>query len=78
MEAVVKTGAYPSVAEAIDAALVAVEFVAVPGFEGTQEGLDTLLAGGLNSGDPIEITKDSWNRLTEKTDQMVAEHKARK
>jgi Arc/MetJ-type ribon-helix-helix transcriptional regulator len=77
VEAVVKTGAYRSAAEAIDAALVAVEFVAVPGFEGRQEELDGLLAEGLNSGDPIEVNKASWDRLKGKTDRMIAEHQAR-
>ena len=78
IKAVVTAGAYPTTEEALDAAVAAVESVAAPGFEGTQEELEALLAEGLNSGDPVEADETFWRQLTEKTDQMAAEHQARK
>jgi Arc/MetJ-type ribon-helix-helix transcriptional regulator len=72
IQAVVKTGAYPSVEEALDAAVAAVESVAVPGFEGSPQELEALLAEGLHSGEPVEADEAFWNRLTEQTDRMAA------
>ena len=77
IQAVVSAGAYPSPEEALDAAVAAVEIAAAPGFEGTREELEALLAEGLNSGDPIEANEAFWNRLRAQTDQMAAEHQAR-
>jgi Arc/MetJ-type ribon-helix-helix transcriptional regulator len=77
IQAVVNAGAYPSTEEALDAAVAAVEIAAAPGFEGTREELEALLAEGLNSGEPVEADEAFWNRLTAETDQMVAEHLAR-
>jgi hypothetical protein len=77
IQAVVKAGAYPSTEEALDAAVAAVEIAATPGFEGTPEELEALLAEGLNSCEPIEANETFWNRLTAETDQMVADHRAR-
>ena len=77
IQAVVNAGAYPSTQEALDAAVAAVEIAAVPGFEGTLEELEALLAEGLDSGEPIEAGEAFWNRLTEETDKLVAEHQAR-
>lgn len=78
IRAVVNAGAYPSAEEALDAAVAAVETTAAPGFEGTQEELEALLLEGLNSGELVEADEAFWNRLTAETDQMVAEHQARK
>ncbi len=47
VQAVISRGAYESVDEVVEAALAAVEQRTVPGFAGTQEELDTLLAEGL-------------------------------
>lgn len=77
IQAVVKAGAYHSTHEALDAAVAAVETVAAPGFEGTEEELEQLLEEGLSSGEPVEINEGFWNRLTVETDRMVTEHKAR-
>ena len=48
-EAVADCGAYRSVEEVVEAALTAVEQRTVPGFAGTPEELDTVLAEGLAS-----------------------------
>lgn len=78
IQAVVNAGAYPSTEEALDAAVAAVETIAAPGFEGTQEELEQLLVAGLNSGNPVEADEVCWNRLRAETDRMAAEHLARK
>jgi Arc/MetJ-type ribon-helix-helix transcriptional regulator len=49
IQAVVRRGGYGSLEEVVEAALTAVEQRTVPGFAGTQEELDTLLAEGLAS-----------------------------
>lgn len=59
---------YPSTAEAVDAAVAAVETAAVSNFEGTQAELDDLLIEGLK---PVEADEAFWKRLTGETDQMV-------
>jgi Arc/MetJ-type ribon-helix-helix transcriptional regulator len=76
IQAVVNAGAYPSTEEALNAAVAAVEIAAAPGFEGTLEELEALLAEGLDSGEPIEADETYWNRLTQETDKLVAEHQA--
>jgi putative addiction module CopG family antidote len=78
VQAVVQAGAYPSAEEALDAAVAAMESVVTPGFEGTQEELEELLAEGLHSGEPVEADEAFWNRLRAKTDRMLAEHQGRK
>jgi Arc/MetJ-type ribon-helix-helix transcriptional regulator len=78
IQAVVRAGAYPSVAEALDAAVTAVESFAAPGFDGRQEELDELLAEGLNSGDAVEADDAFWDRLGAKTDSILHEHTSRK
>lgn len=78
IQAVVNAGAYPSPEEALDAAVAAVETAAAPGFEGTSEELEALLAAGLNSGEPVEADEAFWDRLSAETDQMLAGHPARK
>jgi Arc/MetJ-type ribon-helix-helix transcriptional regulator len=73
IQAVISRGAYESVEEVVEAALTAVEQRIVPGFSGTQEELDTLLAEGLASK---EITEDEfWGSVNKQTDTMVVERK---
>jgi len=49
IQAIVKSGAYPSAQEALDAAVAAVEIAAAAGFEGSQNELESLLLEGLAS-----------------------------
>ena len=73
IQAVISKGAYESVEEVVEAALTAVEQRIVPGFSGTQQELDTLLAEGLASK---EITEDEfWGSANKQTDAMIAQHK---
>jgi Arc/MetJ-type ribon-helix-helix transcriptional regulator len=68
--AVLDRGAYKSVAEVVDAALTAVEQRAVPGFAGTPEELDALLAEGLASK---QLTEDEfWSSVNKQTDALLA------
>ena len=70
---VIRRGAYESVEEVVEAALTAVEQRTVPGFSGTPEELDTLLAEGLASK---ELTEDEfWDSVNQRTDAMLAAHK---
>jgi hypothetical protein len=57
----------------VEAALTAVEQRTVPGFSGTQEELDTLLAEGLASKQLAE--DEFWSSVGKQTDAMLAEHK---
>ena len=70
---VMSRGAYRSVEEVVDAALAAVEQRTVPGFAGTQEELDALLAEGLASKELAE--DDFWGSVNAQTDALLAEHK---
>jgi len=71
---VIKRGAYESVDEVVEAALTAVEQRTIPGFAGTQQELDTLLADGLASK---QITEDEfWGSVNQRTDAMHMERKA--
>ena len=73
IQAVISRGAYESVEEVVEAALAAIEQRTVPGFEGTQEQLSTLLAEGLASK---ELTEDEfWGSVNTQTNAMLAEHK---
>jgi Arc/MetJ-type ribon-helix-helix transcriptional regulator len=73
VQAVIGLGAYQSVEEVLDAGLAAVEQRIVPGFAGTQEELDALLADGLASK---ELSDDEfWNSLNAQTHALLAEHK---
>jgi hypothetical protein len=59
--------------EIMDAALAAVEQRTVPGFTGTQEELDALLAEGLASK---ELTEDEfWGSVNKQTDALLAGHR---
>jgi Arc/MetJ-type ribon-helix-helix transcriptional regulator len=75
---VVNAGAYLSAEEALDAAVAAVEIAAAPDFEGTREELEELLLEGLNSGEPVPVDENFWNRMRAETDNMATEHLARK
>ncbi len=73
VQAVISRGAYESVAEVVEAALAAVEQRTVPGFAGTPEELDTLLAEGLAAK---ELTEDEfWGSVNKQTNAMLAERK---
>lgn len=73
LQAVIRRGGYRSLEEAVEAALTAVEQRTVPGFAGTQEELDTLLAEGLASQ---RVGEDEfWDSVNRQTDSMLAEHK---
>jgi len=66
VQAIMRRGSYESVEEVVEAALAAVEQRTVPGFGGTQEELDALLAEGLASK---ELTEDAfWDAVTARTD----------
>jgi Arc/MetJ-type ribon-helix-helix transcriptional regulator len=70
---VLNQGAYESVEEVVEAALAAVEQRTVPGFAGTPEELDSLLAEGLASK---ELTEDEfWGSVKARTDALLAGHK---
>ncbi len=70
IQAVLRRGAYASVEEVVEAALTAVEQRTVPGFTGTQQELDTLLAEGLASGQLAE--DEFWGSVSKQTDTMLA------
>jgi Arc/MetJ-type ribon-helix-helix transcriptional regulator len=72
---VMRRGSYESVEEVVEAALAAVEQRTVPGFRGTQEELDALLAEGLASK---ELTEGAfWDSVTARTDAWLANSKTR-
>ena len=73
IQAVMKSGAYESVEELVEAALVAVEERTVPGFAGTQEELNALLTEGLASKELAE--NEFWGSVNQQTDALLAEHK---
>lgn len=73
IRAVLGRGAYKSLEEVVEAALTAVEQRTVPGFAGSPEELDTLLAEGLASK---QLTEDEfWSSVSKRTDAFLAEHK---
>jgi putative addiction module CopG family antidote len=73
IQAVIRRGSYGSLEEVVEAALTAVEQRTVPGFAGTQEELDALLAEGLASE---QLGEDEfWRSVNRQTDAMLAEHK---
>src|ERR1700683_4189189 len=73
VQAVISCGNYESVEQVVDAALAAVEQCTVPGFAGTPEELDILLAEGLPSREPSE--DEFWRSAKKQTDALLAEHK---
>jgi hypothetical protein len=73
VQAVISRGAYESVEQVVDAALVAVEQRTVPDFAGAQAELDTLFAEGLASR---ELPEDEfWRSVNTRTEAMLAAHK---
>ncbi len=73
LQAVIRRGGYGSLEEVVEAALTGVEQRTVPGFAGTQEELDALLAEGLASEHLGE--DEFWGSVNRQTDAMLAEHK---
>jgi Arc/MetJ-type ribon-helix-helix transcriptional regulator len=73
LQAVMSRGAYESVEEVVDAALAAVEQRTLPGFAGTPDELDALLAEGLASKELTET--DFWDSVNKRTDILLAECK---
>jgi putative addiction module CopG family antidote len=71
IQAVIRRGAYGSVEEVMEAALAALEQRAVPGFAGTQQELDALLAEGLASAQLVE--EEFWASIRTETETMLAE-----
>jgi len=73
VQAVMSRGAYGSVEEVVEAALAAVEQRTLPGFAGTPDELDALLAEGLASQELSE--SEFWGSVNKKTDALLAKHK---
>lgn len=73
IEAIVNAGAYPSAQDALDAAVAAVEIIASPDFEGSQELLEGLLLEGLASKELSE--EEFWDSIDRETDAMLVAHK---
>jgi hypothetical protein len=67
-------GAYASVEEVVEAALAAVEQRTLPGFAGTPDELDVLLAEGLASHELTE--PEFWSSVNRRTDTLLAQHKS--
>jgi Arc/MetJ-type ribon-helix-helix transcriptional regulator len=75
IQAVVDSGAYPSAEDALDAAVIAIERAALPGFEGTDGELESLLTEGLAS---TELTEEEfWNSIDRQAEAIAATHKPR-
>ena len=70
---VIRRGAYRSVEEVVEAALSAVEQRIVPGFAGTPEELNALLAEGLASKEVTE--QQFWASVDKQTDALLKQHK---
>ena len=73
VQAVMSRGAYGSVEEVVEAALAAVEQRTLPGFTGTPDELDALLAEGLASQKLSE--SEFWGSVNTQTDALLAKHK---
>ena len=73
VQARMSRGAYESVEEVVEAALAAVEQRTLPGFAGTPDELDALLAEGLASKELTEA--EFWCSVNKQTDALLAEHK---
>jgi Arc/MetJ-type ribon-helix-helix transcriptional regulator len=71
LQAVMSRGAYESVDEVVEAALTAVEQRTLPGFAGTPDELDALLAEGLRSKQLTEA--EFWESVDKKTHALLAE-----
>jgi Arc/MetJ-type ribon-helix-helix transcriptional regulator len=75
LQAIVKEGGYPSVDDALNAALSILESAAHSSFTGSQRELDELLAEGETSGELPE--EEFWISVDRETDAMLAAHKFR-
>ena len=73
IQAVIGRGAYKSVEEVVEAALAAVEQRAVPGFAGTPDELDALLAEGLASKELTEA--EFWDSVGKQTEAVLTENR---
>jgi len=71
IQAVVSRGAYDSAEEVVEAALAAVGQRTVPGFAGTTEELDALLAEGLASKTLTE--SEFWDSINKETAALLRE-----
>jgi len=74
LQALLSRGAYESVDQVVEAALTAVEQRTLPGFAGTPDELDALLAEGLASGKLAE--EHFWDSVTRRTDTLLTQHKS--
>jgi Arc/MetJ-type ribon-helix-helix transcriptional regulator len=73
LQTIMSRGAYGSVEEVVEAALAAVEQRTLPGFAGTPEELDVLLAEGLASKELTET--EFWGSVNKRTDALLADYK---
>ena len=71
IEEVLRRGAYDSIEEVVEAALAAIEQRTVPGFRGTPQQLDSLLAEGMASATLSE--QEFWDVVTRETDAACSE-----
>ena len=75
LQAVVRVGAYPSVDEALNAALIMLQGAAASSFDGNEREFETLLTEGLESKELTE--EEFWHSIDEETNAMLAAHKPR-
>jgi len=73
IQAVLAQGNYESVDEVVEAALSAIEQRTLPGFAGTEEELNSLLAEGLASKELTE--EEFWTSVTAQTDALLEDRK---
>lgn len=74
IRSVMDRGAYDSIEEVVDAALAAVEQRTVPGFSGSPELLDDLLAEGLASKELTE--SEFWDSISIQTAAILSAKKS--
>jgi Arc/MetJ-type ribon-helix-helix transcriptional regulator len=74
VQAVMSRGAYESVEEVVEAALAAVEQRTVPGFAGSPDELEVLLAEGMAAKELTEA--EFWDSVNKETETLLAEHKS--
>jgi Arc/MetJ-type ribon-helix-helix transcriptional regulator len=67
-------GAYESVEEVVEAALAADEQRTVPGFAGSPDELEVLLAEGMAAKELTEA--EFWDSVNKETETLLAEHKS--
>ncbi len=69
IQAIVRSGAYSSAEEALDAAVTAVELVASSGFEGSSNNLESLLREGIASRELSD--EEFWESVDRDTNAML-------